>query len=67
MNDRNYPSDQVHGFINTVTEEYLSLRGRGGLFQNRETKKPVPRVQHEAMVEAGGEAPGNNHGGTAWA
>jgi hypothetical protein len=34
-----------------------------GLSQNRKTKKPLPGVQLQAMVEAGGGAPGNDHGG----
>jgi hypothetical protein len=45
----------------------------GGLSQNRETKKPtdvvglpLPGVQLQTTGEAGGGAPGNDHGGLTW-
>jgi hypothetical protein len=37
------------------------LRGRGGLFQNRETKETLHGDQLSLMGEAGGELPGNSH------
>jgi hypothetical protein len=36
-------------------------RGRGGLFQNRETKETLPGDQLQVMGEAGGGLPGNSH------
>jgi hypothetical protein len=36
-------------------------RGRGGLFQNRETKGTLPGDQLQVMVQAGGGLPWNNH------
>jgi hypothetical protein len=40
--------------------QWLSERGRGSLFQNRETKGTLPSDQLQVMGEAGGGLPGNS-------
>jgi hypothetical protein len=41
--------------------DFAILPRRGGLFQNRETKKSLPGDQLWVKVEAGGRLPGNSH------
>jgi hypothetical protein len=41
--------------------DFAILRGRGGLFQNRETKGSLPGDQLQVKGEAGGGLPGNGH------